>query len=835
MRIRLLPFLVVLALLFATSRASALAPDWRASQYAHRHFGAADGLPHGLANSVVQDGNGYLWVGTEEGLARFDGQRFHVLDRRSGLPSNIIAALAVDGGGEVWVGTRDRGLAHLAGDRIEAITGDELGLQVRALAFDRGGELWIGTHDRGVAHLRDGRVTGTLRVTSGLPSDDVRAVLAARDGSIWVGTLSGAVQIVDGRVTTRPAALAGVVVHAIAQDRTGAVWLGTAKGLARLDGGQLTFVESGLPGSLEVVRLLFDRDGNLWLGTRQGLARRSEDGRTERIPATASMVLALFEDHEGTVWAGDETGLGRLTDPDFRPFGAPEGLANAGAFGLLEDRTGAMWVGTVAGVFRIPAAAGPATGIALDRGTVYAIHEDAQGDVWVGARDGSVGRWHEGHFAWLGRGTWEKVRVITEADGASWIGTDHGLFRQHGPDIERAEPVVPGPIISAIARDASGALWLGTEGTGLLRFARGALAPVPAGGPPASSSVTTFTTDPDGTLWVGTEGDGLWRLRGDRWSSFTTKDGLFDDLVWRVLDDGHGQLWMSSNRGIWRVARAELEARAAGSTTPIDSVVYGEGDGMRDRECNGAVSPAGWRARDGRLWFPTGSGVVVVDPARTRPPGVPNALLEGVRVDGDEVKDVASALVLPAGSSRFELQYTAAELRTPERVRFRYRLEGFDTAWHTSGSGRLAQYTNLSPGTYRFVVQASTGGAWGKDGRLDVRLLPRFYQTTWFRVVAAAAALLVILAIPLLRVRQLRTREAELARRVEEALGEVKVLSGMLPICAWCKNIRDDHGYWTKLEAYLHERTNAQFSHGMCPDCFTKECGGEDDEDAAKG
>lgn len=833
---RLRSFLLVLALLLATTtRAFALAPDWRASQYAHRHFGATEGLPHGLANSIAQTGNGYLWVGTEEGVARFDGQRFRIFDRRSGLAANTIAALAVDAGGAVWIGMRDRGLARFSGESITTVTADELGLQVRALAFDRAGELWVGTHDRGVAHLRGERVLGTLGVASGLPSEDVRAVLAARDGSLWLGTLSGAVQVVDGRVSNRPAELADVVIHAIAQDRTGAVWFGTSKGLARLREGRLAFVESGLPTSLEVMRLLFDRDGNLWMGTRQGLARRSEDGRVERIPSPASMVLALFEDHEGTVWAGDETGLERLTDPDFRPIGAPEGLTDSGAYGILEDRTGAMWIGTTAGVFRIPVPGAPGASIALDRGTVYAVHEDAHGDVWAGARDGSVGRWQDGRFAWLGRGPWEKVRVITEADGALWLGTDHGLFRHRGPDIEQAEPVVPGPIISAIARDAGGALWLGTEGRGLLRLEGGRLGPVPAGGPSASSSVTTFTIDPDGTLWVGTEGDGLWRLRADRWASFTTKDGLFDDLVWRILDDGQGHLWMSSNRGIWRVARSDLEARASGSAALLEPVIYGEADGMRDRECNGAIAPAGWRARDGRLWFPTGDGAVVVDPARTRAPSMPSAMLEGARIDGDEVQHIPGALVLPAGSSRFELQYTTAELRTPERVRFRYRLEGFDTGWHTSGTGRLAQYTNLSPGTYRFVVQASTGGAWGKDGRLEVRLLPRFYQTTWFRIAAAATALLVVLAIHLLRVRQLRAREAELARRVEQALGEVKVLSGMLPICAWCKNIRDDHGYWNKLEAYLHERTNAHFSHGMCPDCFAKECGDEDDADTATG
>jgi hypothetical protein len=296
---------------------------------------------------------------------------------------------------------------------------------------------------------------------------------------------------------------------------------------------------------------------------------------------------------------------------------------------------------------------------------------------------------------------------------------------------------------------------------------------------------------------------------------------MFDDMMWRILDDRLGYLWMSSNRGIWRVSRQQLDAVAAGQRAVIDSQAYGEADGMRDRECNGVADPAGWRTADGRLWFPTGKGLVVIDPAHLRRREPPHALVESVRVNGLP-QTVEGALVLPAGSPRLELSYTAPALRGPERLRFRYRLAGFEPDWIEARSQRVAQYTNLPPGEYRFIVEAGLDDKWGPQDVLAMTLPPLFYQTGWFDALAALSIALVLVAIPLLRVRQLRVRARELDKRVQEAIGELKVLSGLLPMCAWCKKIRDDQGYWSKIEAYLSARTDAQFTHGICPDCTKK-------------
>jgi hypothetical protein len=452
---------------------------------------------------------------------------------------------------------------------------------------------------------------------------------------------------------------------------------------------------------------------------------------------------------------------------------------------------------------------------------MYAIYPDSRGDVWFGARNGDVGRWHDDRFAWLGKARWERVRAVRETAGAMWLGTDHGLFRMHGDRPSDAEAVVDGVAVRAIVPDAEGALWLATENSGLLRWRAGASVAIPPGGPPHDTAATTITFDPDGTMWVGTEGAGLWRLRDGRWAAFTSKDGMFDDVIWRILDDGLGNLWMSSNRGIWRVRRDQLDAHATGIRRAVDSVVFGEADGMRDRECNGGTDPAGWRTRDGRLWFPTGRGMVAIDPAHLRPGQPPAAVIELARIDG-QVQPTTGPLRLPTSIGRLEFDYTAPLMRGPQGLQFRYQLDGFDRGWNEAGARRTAQYTNLPPGDYAFRVEAGLDGQWSKGATLRVTLPPRFYQNGWFYALATLSVALAIVAVPLLRVRQLRARARELDRRVQEAVSELKVLSGLLPICAWCKKVRDDHGYWNRIEAYLSARTEAQFTHGICPDCTQK-------------
>jgi hypothetical protein len=458
---------------------------------------------------------------------------------------------------------------------------------------------------------------------------------------------------------------------------------------------------------------------------------------------------------------------------------------------------------------------------AADRGVMYALYADSHGDIWVGSARGDVGRWHAGRFAWLGHEHWERIRSFAETPAGMWVGTNQGLFQLQGERLEGAKSIVSGVTVGAIVPDRAGSVWLATAGAGLMRWHAGAPARIPPGGPPRNSPVSTILFDPDGTMWVGTIGAGLWRLHDGRWTAFTSRDGMFDDVMYSTLDDGLGNFWMPSNRGVWRVSRQQLEARAAGLRATVDSVVYSEADGMRDRECNGASDPAGWRTRDGRLWFPTAQGLVVIDPAHLHASRPPGALIASLRVDG-EMQPATRELVLQPGSSRLELGYTAPALRGPVRLRFRYRLDGFEPDWNDAGAQRVARYTNLPPGDYRFIVEAGLDNAWGTRATLAITLPPRFYQTGWFYALATLSLVLAIIAVPLMRVRRLRARARELDQRVQAAIGELKVLSGLLPICGWCKKIREDRGCWRKIEAYLTAHTDARFAHGICPECTDK-------------
>jgi ligand-binding sensor domain-containing protein len=813
----------------AVGDALALDPHRRITQYAHAHFAVHEGMPHSLATAVAQTADGYLWTSSQEGLSRFDGAAFTTYDHRQteGIPVNQFMALAADHEGTLWAGTRNRGVLRLVDGEFRTVAWEPgpQEQQVRVLEFDPAGDLWIGTRDRGVVRLHDGKFILALTTHDGLPSDDIRALLPTRDG-VWIGTFHGLVRWTLGGLVRGPAALDGVAIHSIAQGPDG-VWCATDKGIVRLRGDSIEPIAADQLAPSDVRKLRFDRDGNLWLGTRTGVARMTFDGppgpatlHVERLPQPEILINDLLEDTDGNLWIANDRGLDRLSDGDVLPIGGSEGLVDEPVGGIREDGTGAMWITTIGGLYRIAPGETTASRINGDRG-LYAIYPDSRGDVWFGGRDGNVGRWRDHRLTMLGNRDWERVRALTETAEGLWLGTEHGLFRMRGDRLDDAVAVVPGVSVHGIVADRQGSLWIATENGGLVRWQNGAVAAIPRGGPPHNTPVTAITFDADGTMWVGTEGAGLWRLRDDRWFVFTTHHGMFDDLVWRILDDGLGNLWMSSNRGIWRVSRQQLDAVAVAQRAAVDSVVYGETDGMRDRECNGVADPAGWRTQDGRLWFPTGKGLVVIDPAHLHQRQPPHALIESVRVNG-RPQPTTGALVLPAGSPRLELGYTAPALRGPDRLRFHYRLAGFESDWNEAGTQRVAQYTNLPAGDYRFIVEARVDDKWGAPSSLAMTIPPLFYETGWFYALAILSVALAIVAVPLLRVRQLRRRARDLDKRVHEAIGELKVLSGLLPICAWCKKIRDDRGYWSKIEAYLSARTEAQFTHGICPDCTEK-------------
>ncbi|HYN42669.1 MAG TPA: two-component regulator propeller domain-containing protein [Thermoanaerobaculia bacterium] len=771
--------------LLASFPAKALDPVKAITQYRHEVWRTREGLPQSSAEALVQTRDGYLWIGTQEGLARFDGARFVVFDRASTpeLRHNRILSLLEDRRGRLWIGTEGGGLTVLEEGsfrtfgRTDGLTADI----VRALAEDAEGTLWIGT-DAGL-QSRDERSFTAWGASDGVPAA-VRSLVVDAAGTLWAGTGQGLIRRSGKRFVS---AGLGDPVQSLYAAADGTILVGTPHGLRLLREGRVEALSpaDGLPG--EVVNCaLRDRRGTVWIGTSGGLARWISGHLSVFTPAQGlsnGNVLALLEDREGTLWVGTQDGgLNKLSDSSFTPWGVREGLSADVAWAVFVDRDGAVWSGTDSAGVNVRrgdrvSTIGTADGLAAPG--VQAIWQHPDGSVWLGTRGGGVSIVRGGKV----------VRTIRKAnglasdsicaiegtrDGSVFLGARGGGLTRLSPDgsfarFSEKDGLLNGTV-HALHEDRKGNLWIGTNGAGLFRFDAGRFTRFGRAQGLSIEIVNTIHEETDGTLWIGTYGGGLNHFENGRFSSITTREGLFDDAVFAILPDGQGNLWISCNRGVYAVSLRDLDALAAGTVRRVTCHPFGVEDGMRNRECNGANQPAGARGPDGRLHFPTIEGVVSVDPSGLfRNPVPPPVQVEEVRVDGTAVS-ARAFLELPPGVERFEFQYTALSFRVPSRVRFRVRLDGVDRGWVDVGTRRSAYYTHLPPGPYAFRVEAANeSGVWNEDeASFAFRLRPRLDQRPVFWLLAGTFALAVAYSGYRFRVGRLEARERYLVEVVEE-------------------------------------------------------------------
>jgi signal transduction histidine kinase/ligand-binding sensor domain-containing protein len=771
--------------LCASYPAEALDPVKAMSQYRHEVWRTREGLPQSSAEALVQTRDGYVWIGTQEGLARFDGARFVVFDKASTpeLKHNRILTLLEDRRGRLWIGTEGGGLTVLEEGRFRTF-GRTDGLSddiVRALAEDAEGTLWIGTDVD--LQSRDETAFRSWGASDGVPAA-VRSLVVDAAGTLWAGTGQGLVRRSGKRFV--PAGLTDAVLslHAAAD---GTILAGTPHGLRLLEDGRVEVPDlaDGLPG--EVVNcVLRDRRGTVWIGTSGGLARWASGRLSVFTPAQGlsnGNVLALLEDREGTLWVGTQDGgLNKFSDASFTPWGVREGLSGDVAWAVFVDRDGAVWSGTDSAGVNVRrgervTTLGTADGLAAPG--VQAIWQHPDGSVWLGTRGGGVSIVRDGKVVRTIRKAEglasDSICAITGTrDGSVFLGARGGGLTRLSPDgsltrFSEKDGLLNGTI-HALHEDRAGNLWIGTNGAGLFRFDGGRFTRFGRAQGLSIEIVNTIHEETDGTLWIGTYGGGLNRFKDGLFSSATTREGLFDDAVFAILPDGQGNLWISCNRGVYAVSLRELDALARGAVRRVTCRPFGAEDGMRNRECNGANQPAGARGPDGRLYFPTIEGVVSVDPSGIFRNAVPPLVrVEEVRVDGTPVPTRAF-LELPPGVERFEFQYTALSFRVPSRVRFRVRLEGVDRDWVDVGTRRSAYYTHLPPGSHTFRVAASNeSGVWNEgEASFAFRLRPRLDQMPFFWLVAGTFALAVGYAGYRFRVARLEAREQELVKIVEE-------------------------------------------------------------------
>jgi ligand-binding sensor domain-containing protein/signal transduction histidine kinase len=782
--------------------ALALDPRRGIEEYVQDNWETERGLPHSSVMAVLQTRDGYLWLGTHGGLVRFDGVGFALF-----LKDQHVHALLEGRDGALWVGTWGTGLVRYQHGQFVTYTSRD-GLvqdEVRCLQQSRDGALWIGTNG-GLSRLQGGAFT-SYTTRNGLAHPVVRALHEDRGGTLWIGTHGGGLSSFAGGRFTRhvnaPDLRPDEVIRAIHPAVDGDLWLATERGLKRLregpgGGGAATIASytrrQGLADD-DVLALHTDRDGQLWIGTRRGLCRFHE-GRLATSAAGGGLVdveiRALFEDREGNLWVGTAaSGLTRLKNRAFLSLAKKHGLSADDVRAVYEDRQGAVWIGTHnSGVNRVQGGRisvfRKAQGLPSDR--VWSVAEDDAGTLWLGTFGAGLARYVGGRFHVFTTKDGlpsDVVRcLLAGRDGSLWVGTEAGLARLRDGRWERFGPAdgLVHPQVLSIHEGADGTLWIGTR-EGLNRL-RGGMLDVPAGGRDLGL-VLAIREDLEGTLWLGTRGRGLWRFRDGRWNVYSTADGLPHDTVLHILEDDDGYLWLSSPRGIYRVSRRELADK---QTHARAGVTYDRAEGLDTVECNGGFQPAGWRTRDGRLWFPTMKGVAVIDPRRTPVNTVPPSVhIESVRLAGRPVPLGPQPSLAPDNKS-LEISYVGLSFAAPEKVRFRYMLEGFDEEWIEAGTRRTAYYTTLPAGSYRFHVKAcNDSGYWSEaEAILDLTVRPRFYQTWWFYVAAAVAVLFLVDAEHRLRMWRARKRfgavleeRTRIARELHDTLAQGLAVVGI--------------------------------------------------------
>ncbi len=810
---RLLARLVLVALamsLLFPLPAAAVDPNRALTQYVHRIWQMQQGLPQPSIYGMVQDGDGFLWLGTQAGLVRFDGVRFTTPDAVP-FGNTWVQALAVDGHDDLWVATGNSGVFRVhAGvatrySRAQGLPSDT----ARAILVDRAGDVWVAT-DNGVARISqaasggrngargfpaagaDGRRITVYTRSKGPAANETDALCQRADGTIWVGGRGATLSIWNGAGWARytMASLpATASVRAILAARDGTLWIGTSEGLVHLASNRetlLTIRERLADNS--VLGLAESRDGSIWVGTQNGFSRvrgeAAESFGTEN-GLSQSTVYAICEDREGSIWVGTKHGLNQFLDGRTVPYTTSEGLPTNDTGPVIQDPRGNIWVGTLgAGLARFDGrrftVVAARNGLASN--TIRALAIDGGGRLWVGTDQGlnclRDGRVEATYTAAQGLPSSAIRSLFADRSGALWIGTSAGVavitdvaHRSHGglrvarpeppprsPGESDDPPRVPGGPVLAFAQDSSGRIWESVAGA-LFERDDGEMRD-PSGG--VIHGADAIYAGPDGTVWVGTSGDGLWLVRAGKAVRYSMQDGLFDDEIYGIVEDAHDRLWMACSKGVFSVPRSDLLKFAAGTVRTVVSTPYSPTDALRTVECRPGVQPPVARMHDGRLWFSTIHGLLVIDPNHLehRFPA-PHVVVEDATVNGEHVSPFSIGQLAP-GRNNVAFSYTAPSFVASARITFRYILDGFDRDWTNAGTRREAFYTNLPPGSFHFRVTArNVDGTSAAIARpLAFTIAPRLYQHTWFIPLCAAVGALVAWSVYRLRVRRLRAQFA---------------------------------------------------------------------------
>lgn len=782
-----------------------LDPARRLTQYIFESWTEDQGLPQNAVQVVTQSREGYIWFGTQEGVVRFDGVRFTVFTTYNspGLKGRNFYGVTQDNEGRIWVGAYGGGISVMEKGVFrnygaeKGITGD-----VAGLFQDSKGTIWAAV-DNGLHRFNPSKDAFEHLADAGGPGvAHISAVVEGKEGTLYISTYEGFFTYSNGAFTkyTKQQGLSIDRVNSVYCDRKGTIWLPTDEGLHKFENGSFTVItQANTPGLTDnVINAAYeDSNGNFFIATGNAGLVRLRNGRAESLTSkngglTSDNILCIYEDREGSLWFGAQGGgLCRLKNGKFTPFGVTEGLSAPMLWGVFKDSKGTVWVQTNGGGVnevrngQVVKVYNEANG--LPSNIVRSVGEDKDGNIYFGTQEKGLVK--------LQGGSGGKMSILTKkdglagdfirttyqaADGTFWIGFHREGITTIKDGVYKTFTTadgLPNGTVYSISPVKDGSLWIATRG-GLANYRDGKFTPYTTKEGLSENITMALYQDSDDALWIGSNGGGVMRYKNGVFKAITTTQGLPDDTEYSLLEDKQGYLWMTCNKGVIRVLKKELNEVADGQRTRLSNVaLYGKLDGMRSSECNGGNKSPSTRDDNGTFWFPTIAGAATINPDHVPINQLePPVVVEELIVNQEPISVYDEDITIPAGKSSFELRFTALSLLFPQKVRFRYKLDGFDKDWIEAGTRRTAFYTNISPGNYTFRVQAcNNDGKWNETGAaLKFYFQPYFWQTWWFVLLCLLAVGGCIYWAYRIRIKAAEKREAELSKRIDEMVVDLK-------------------------------------------------------------